>query len=437
MAHHSPADHPKPRNQDGVIARYNARLQADTNGRTEVDMTVVVIGGGQAGLAVSHELGERRVEHVVLEQARVAQAWRDRWDSFTLVTPNWTLDLPGSPYAGGDPEGHVDRDEIVAYHDKYASGLTNEVHEGVRVDRLAPTEDGRLTLSTSHGETSADAVVVCTGAFQRPHRPATSAWPADVLAIDATQYRNPRRLPDGKVLVVGSGQTGCQISEELHLAGRDVFLSCGRAPWVPRRLDGTDIVTWMAKTTFFEQPLATLPSPVARLVANPQATGARGGQDLTFRTLQALGVPLLGRLTAVEGHRATFADDLGESVAFGDARWADLCAVFRDQLPAKGIAVPELPVPLPFDYKARTELDLHGFAAVIHTSGFRPDYGWIDAPVLDAMGFPVTIDGACPALDGLYFCGVHFLRKRKSSLMFGVGEDAAIVAGLVAQRVAA
>jgi putative flavoprotein involved in K+ transport len=401
-------------------------------------MTAVVIGAGQAGLAVSRELGQAGVEHIVLERDRVAQAWRDRWDSFTLVTPNWTLDLPGSPYAGDDPDGHVSRDDIVDYLEKYAAALTGQVREGVRVDRLTALDGGGFRLTTSDGEISADSVVVCTGAFQQPHRPAGAVgWPADVLVIDATQYRNPQQLPDGKVLVIGSGQTGCQIAEELHLAGRDVFLSCGRAPWVPRRLDGTDVVTWMAKTSFFEQPAGALPSPAARLIANPQATGARGGHDLHFRTLQALGVPLLGRLAGVDGHRVTFANDLGESVAFGDARWADLCAVFRDQLPAQGIDVPELPVPPPFDYRPRAELDLHGFAAVIHTSGFRPDYSWIQAPVVDAMGFPVTTGGASDEVDGLYFCGVHFLRKRKSSLMFGVGEDAAIIARSMATRITA
>lgn len=393
---------------------------------------VVVIGAGQAGLAVSRELGARGVRHVVLERARVAQAWRDRWDSFTLVTPNWTLDLPGSPYAGPDPEGHVCRNEIVDYLRTYQQTWSLPVREGVRVDRLTVGEDRRFRLHTSDGDLAADSVVVCTGAFQRPHRPPNSAFPPGLRVLDTTEYRNPQLLPPGKVLVIGSGQTGCQLAEELHNAGRDVFVSCGRAPWMPRRLDGIDTVTWLSRVDFYDDRLADLPSPSGRLLANPQATGAAGGHDLHYRTLRQLGVVLLGRLTGVAGHRAQFADDLAVSVAFGDARWADARAALRTGLPARGFAVPDLPEPEPFRYRASTQLDLHGFGAVVLTTGFRPDYRWIDFPVCDDLGFPITVDGASPVVPGLYFCGVHFMRIRRSGFMFGVGLDATIVAETVA-----
>jgi putative flavoprotein involved in K+ transport len=253
-----------------------------------------------------------------------------------------------------------------------------------------------------------------------------------VLVLDAHDYRNPGALEDGQVLIVGSGQTGCQLAEELNLAGRDVFLACGRAPWVPRRLDGLDIVTWLTRTSFYDQNLAELPSPSARLLANVQTTGAGGGHDLHYRSLQSLGVWLLGRLAGVDGNRASFADDLGASVAFGDARWADSCQLMKAELPARGYAVPELPIPAPFTYDPVCELDLRAVGAVIVTSGFRPDYRWIDFPITDEMGFPITEDGASTIVPGLYFCGVHFLRTRRSSLLFGVSEDAAIVARLVA-----
>jgi putative flavoprotein involved in K+ transport len=397
-------------------------------------VSVLVIGAGQAGLSVSRELTTFGVDHVVLERARVAQAWRERWDSFTLVTPNWTLDLPGSPYSGKDPEGHVHRDEIVAYLEKYADSGAVPVREGVHVQRMRATE-GRFELVTSEGGLEAATVVVCTGAYQRSYLPpAAAALPPGVLALTSTDYRNPDHIPPGKILVVGSGQTGCQLTEELHLAGRDVFLSCGRAPWVPRRADGTDIVTWLAKTTFFDQPLSALSSPADRLLANIQATGARGGHDLHYRTLQALGVLLLGHLSGFDGNLAQFADDLGESVAFGDARWADTRRLLTEQLPTQGAEVPQLPVPAPFRYNPVRELDLRGFSAVIFTAGFRPDYRWIDAPVTDDLGFPLSTDGASTVLPGLYFCGVHFLRKRRSSLLFGVGEDAALVARQIASH---
>ncbi|MGH3984192.1 MAG: NAD(P)-binding domain-containing protein [Pseudonocardiaceae bacterium] len=398
---------------------------------------VVVIGAGQAGLAVSHELSARGVDHVVLERARVGQSWRDRWDSFCLVTPNWTMSLPDFPYAGDDPEGFVPRDEIVGYLERYAVSYGAPVCEGVGVDSLEPGSKRRFLLRTSAGDMEAESVVICTGAYQRPHRPdAASTFPPGVLVIDAEGYRNPTALPPGRVLVIGSGQTGCQISEELHEAGRDVSLACGRAPWAPRRPDGRDIVTWIRETTFLDMPLSALPSPAARLAANVQATGARGGHDLHYRTLQTIGVQLLGRLAGVEGHRAYFADDLAASVAFGDARYADIRQLLNDQLGAKGMPMPELPDPPPFHADPPRELDLDGFGSVIFTSGFRPDYAhWVRFPAFDAMGFPLTDNGASTVVPGLFFCGVHFLRKRKSSLLFGVGEDAAIVAQSMAQGV--
>jgi putative flavoprotein involved in K+ transport len=400
------------------------------------DHPVVVIGAGQAGLAVSHELTALGIEHVVLERTLVGQTWRDRWDSFSLVTPNWTMHLPGSPYVGDDPEGFVVRDEIVQYLEGYASAAAVPVREGVNVESLEGGSRQRFLLRTSDGEIHAESVVLCTGAYQRPHRPAISAsFPQDVLTVDAESYRNPTELPAGRVLVVGSGQTGCQIAEELHESGREVFLACGRAPWMPRRASGRDIVTWLSEIGFFDTPLSALPSPATRLLANPQATGRDGGHDLHYRTLQAMGVQLLGRLGAVDGNRAHFADDLADSVAFGDARYADLKQVFQDQLVSKGRPAPELPDPPRFRAEAPSVLKLDGFGAVVFTAGFRPDYtGWVRFPAFDAAGFPLTDGGVSTVVPGLFFCGVHFLRTRKSSLLWGVGEDAAVVAQSLAQE---
>ena len=394
---------------------------------------VVIVGAGQAGLAVSHELSSMGVEHVLLERHRVAQTWRNRWDSFSLVTPNWTMKLPGLSYAGDEPEGFDRRDKIVGFLERYAASFNAPVKEGVAVSSLELGPGGRFLLRTSAGDVQAEKVVLATGAYQRPLRPAVAtAFPAELLVIDADAYRNPGALPPGQVLVVGSGQTGCQIAEELNEAGREVFLACGRAPWIPRRLGGRDTVTWLNETTWFETPLSALPSPMARLLANVQVSGRDGGHDLNFRVLSAMGVRLLGRLSAVEGKRALFAPDLNESVAFGDARWADLCKLLRDQLPVKGHSVPELPVPPAFREDPPLEVDLDGFGAVIFTAGFRPDYQrWVHVPAFDEMGFPLAPDGISSVVPGLFFIGVHFLRTRKSSLLFGVGEDAAIVAGAI------
>ena len=396
---------------------------------------VVVIGAGQAGLAVSHELTAAGVPHLVVERGRVAQSWRDRWDSFTLVTPNWTIRLPGQPYSGDDPEGFLPRDHVVEFLERYSTSFAAPVFEGVSVTGLGAGSGSGFQLETSAGEITARAVVVCAGAYTRPHRPAiASAIPAPVRVMDAGDYRSPDDIDSGRVVIVGSGQTGCQLAEELQMAGREVVLACGRAPWMTRRLDGLDTFTWLDRTTFFDTPLAALPSPMARLLANPQATGRDGGHDLHYRTLQALGVRLAGRLASVDSQRITFADDLAASVAFGDARYDDMRTLLSTQLPTKGIAVPDLPDPAPFHARPVESVATSDVPTVIFTTGYRPDYAdWIRFPIFDDLGFPITTDGAT-TVPGLYFCGVHFLRNRKSAILMGIGTDATIVADSLAHQ---
>jgi putative flavoprotein involved in K+ transport len=280
-------------------------------------------------------------------------------------------------------------------------------------------------------------VVLSTGAYQRPHRPAGAATlPEDLNQIDVEDYRNPAELPSGPVLVVGSGQSGCQIAEELHRAGREVFLACGRASWFPRRLGDRDLAWWALETGFLDAPLSSLPSPAARLAANVQASGVGGGHDLDYRTLQKMGVTLLGHFLGAKGRHARFAPDLGESVAWGDERNAQLMDLVRKLVAERGLPPPEIPEPEPLKTDAPEELNLTGFAAVVFAGGFRPDYeSWVRIQgAFDELGFPVNEEGASTIAAGLYFVGVHFLRKRKSALLNGVGEDAAIVARQIAAR---
>ena len=404
------------------------------------DVDVAVIGAGQAGLSLSYELAQAGVEHVVLERDRVGASWRRRWDSFCLVTPNWTVQLPGGRYAGDDPDGFMPRDEIVSHLTHYAGRFQAPVREGIDVLALGPGEDGRFLLRTSSGNVRARQVVASTGAYQKPHRPAgADQLPQAVLVIDAEDYSHPGALPPGKVLVVGSGQTGCQLAEELVEAGRQVFVACGRAPWVPRRIDGRDIVAWMVETPFLEARLADLPSPAMRFVSNLQTTGRDGGHDLHYRTLQAMGVTLLGRFAGAEDGAAQFAPDLADSVAFGDARYADACELIRKTCAARGIAAPEMPPPPSFEADAPGRLSLSDVGAVIFTSGFRPDFArWIAfSAAFDEMGFPIQVDGSSTVVRGLHFMGVHFQRKRKSATFLGVAEDASVLAErIVAGRAA-
>jgi putative flavoprotein involved in K+ transport len=394
---------------------------------------VAVIGGGQAGLAASHELTALGVEHLVLERGRVGQTWRDRWDSFCLVTPNWTVRLPGGPYDGDEPDGYMARDEIVAYLDRYAAGFGAPVREGVDVTGLT-RDEGSFQLETSAGAIRARDVVLATGAYQRPYRPpGAGSLPTDLRQIDLTGFTNEGALPPGKVLIVGSGQSGCQIAEELHGAGREVFLSCGRAPWAPRRLGDRDLVWWVVESGFMDQTASALPEPSARLWANILATGHDGGHDLHLRTLHAMGVTLLGRFLGADGRSATFADDLTRSVAWGDERYRQLMDLISRAATERGVDLP-IAEPEPFEVHTPERVNLAGFGAVIFTGGFRPDYrSWLPWPdAFDELGFPIHHEGTSTVVPGLHFVGVHFLRTRKSSLLMGVGEDAAIVARTIA-----
>ena len=288
----------------------------------------IIVGAGQAGLSVSHELSVAGVDHVVLERGRVGETWRNRWDTFCLVTPNWTVLLPGSPYSGPDPHGFMPRGEIVATLEDYAGSFGAPVREGVTVAGVESPPEGGFLLHTTAGDVSTRALVLATGAFQRPHRPAAAdTLPTAIPQIDVSAYRNEDTLPAGTVLVIGSGQSGAQISEELREAGREVVLACGKAAWVPRRLGGRDIVWWMAQAGFFDQTIEALPSPAARLTANPMATGHGGGHDLNLHTLQAMGVTLVGHFLGVDGGLARFAPDLQESATWGDQRLRELMSL--------------------------------------------------------------------------------------------------------------
>ena len=399
----------------------------------------LVVGGGQAGLAVSRELAQHGAEHIVLERGRIGQSWRDRWESFCLVTPNWSVQLPGGAYDGVDPDGFMPRDEIVAFLGRYASGSRLPVREGVEVRSLESAPGRGFIARTSEGELRARHVVLATGAYQRSHRPTgAGSLPADLPQTDLRDYEAPASLPPGRVLVVGSGQSGCQLAEELHEAGRDVVLACGKAPWAPRQVGGRDMYWWAVESGFLDDTSAALPSPNARLGANILATGHGTPHDLTLRTLRALGITLVGHFLGADEGGARFAPDLAETVAWGDARYRELAQLFRKTATERGLPQPVLPDPEPFDGRAPEAVSLAGFGVVIFAGGFRPDYrSWLPwTTAFDKLGFPIQTDGASTVVDGLYFVGVPFMRTRKSPLLLGVGEDAAVVARLIADRAA-
>ena len=284
---------------------------------------VVVIGGGQAGLAISHCLSEQGQDHVVLEQAtQFGSTWRDRrWDSFTLVTPNWTVRLPGFPYRGDDPDGFMTRAEVVSHLEQYASSFGAPMRYGQHVTAVDPSPDGKgYLVSTADGAGfTAPNVVVATGSFQFPRpSPLSGEIPRHIVQLHSSFYRNPDTLPPGAVLVVGSADTGCQITEELNESGRQVYLCVGRAARVPRRYRGKDIVSWAVALGKLDQTVDQLPTPAARFAANPQATGKNGGHTINLHHLAHNGVALLGRLIGVRDNSIVLAADLQENLAFAD-----------------------------------------------------------------------------------------------------------------------
>lgn len=384
----------------------------------------MVVGAGQAGLAASRHLTERAVEHVVLERGRVGQTWRaERWDSFVLNTPNWAQQLPGFAYDGPDPDAFAPLAEVITYLEGYSASFTAPVREHVSVTKLRAAADDGYELDTTEGPMRARAVIVATGAYQRPTpSPLRAAAPAGVFQQHTSEYRSPATLPDGAVLVVGSGQSGCQVAEDLLDAGRDVYLSVGACPWLPRRHRGRDVVYWLVETGLTDQTVDTLTAPNALVACNPTVSGTDGGHDCNPLTLAARGVVPVGRLEGFRGARALFAGDLGANIAAGLEWEANLIKGFDEHAgfepEPRSTETPDLP-----DVR---ELDLAGVGAILWATGFRPDYGWIELPVLGDSGRPVHRRGLTE-LPGLAFVGMHWLHKRKSSLFLGVGEDAEYV----------
>ena len=397
-----------------------------------MDVNVAIVGAGQAGLSTSYFLTQAGVDHVLLEAGRVAETWRSkRWDSFCLVTPNWSVNLPGGRYAGSDPDGFMGRDALVDHFQRWSESIKAPVREACAVTSLE-AGDGGFNLVTADGEIRARTVVIASGGYQRAYRPAGSEQiPHGVDQLLGEEYGCPDALEPGGVLIVGSGQTGCQLAEELHEAGRKVVLACGRCPWSPRRFGGHDFVWWTVESGWWNRTPAT---PQARLFGNVLSTGHDGGHDLSLRTLHEMGIELVGHYAGAEDGTVHFADDFTPTLAASD----QLTSIFWNKVDTycKSVGVDHKWVmPPPFELATRTAIDLaaEGITTVIWTTGYRPDYGWVRLPVFDDMGFPIQVEGHT-SVPGLYFMGVHFQRKAQSAVLYGVGEDAEMVANHIVEN---
>ncbi len=397
----------------------------------------LVIGAGQAGIAMSEHLGAGGVPHIVLERHRIAERWRsERWDSLVANGPAWHDRFPGMEFAGVAPDAFPGKERVADYFVDYAERINAPIRCGVEVKRLERNPGRRgFRAETTHGVIEAERVVVATGPFQRPVMPQIVPAGAGVVQIHSTAYRNPGQLPEGAVLVVGAGSSGAQIAEELLRAGRRVYLSVGPHDRPPRSYRGRDFVWWLGVLGKWD---AAAPSPGTEHVTIA-VSGANGGQTVDFRRLAAEGMILVGRTEGFEDGRLTFAPDLAGNIARGDANYLSVLDEADAFVARNGLEFPEeaearrmWPDPACVTDPVRS-LDLAeaGIASIIWATGFAPDYGWVALDVFDDRGRPCHQRGVSPE-PGLYFLGLSWLSRRGSAFIWGVWHDAKYLADQIA-----
>jgi putative flavoprotein involved in K+ transport len=403
--------------------------------------SVAVIGAGQAGLSISWHLARSGIDHVVFEKERAGHVWRaERWDTFCLVTPNWQCQLPGFPYKGPDPHGFMLRDEIVDYLDAFVASFDPPLREGVTVRSLRGDAQHGYLLDTTDGLHIADQVVIAAGGYQIPIIPrCAERLPGDIAQVHSSIYRNPAQLPDGAVLVVGSGQSGCQIAEDLHLAGRKVHLCVGDAPRVARRYRGKDVVEWLHLMGYYDLPVHEHPlREGVRDKTNHYVTGRDGGRDIDLRQRALEGMELYGRLLDVRGDDLVLDDDLALCLDQADQVSDSIKTSIDGFITKKGIAAPDEPRyrPVWTPPQERPELDYRaaGIASIVWCIGFRTDYSWIDLPVFNGRGAPSHVRGVTP-VPGVYFLGLPWLYTWGSGRFSGVARDAEYLAEHIKVRV--
>lgn len=407
------------------------------------DIDTLVIGAGQAGLATSYWLTRAGMDHLVLDRrGGLGGAWQDRWDSFCLNSPNFGIMLPGMPYTGPDPEGFMPRDDVVAYLRRYARQTAAPVQTGTDVVRVGAGTDGGFLVETNRGQYRARQVVLASGAYPKPHAPAAAAGvPDSIRQLHADAYRNPGLLPDGAVLVVGSGQSGGQIVEDLLEAGREVHLAISSCPEAPRRYRGQDTLHWILQLSAQGPEVGVslpAPPPAGRFGCNPLVSGRHGGHDICLRTLARRGVRLHGHFEGTDDSVLVFSDDVEDRLAVVEAAFGQRMQPIIDAyIAAAGITAPpdDRPSHDRFVPAASPRLDpaAAGISSVIWATGYRLDFGWLDLPVLDEWGYPRHHRGVVEH-PGLYAVGLPWLSVHASPLLAGVGRDAAYIAEQIAGR---
>jgi putative flavoprotein involved in K+ transport len=406
---------------------------------TQPHHSVAIVGGGQAGLSLSHYLTERSIDHVVFEKHRAMHVWRNqRWDNFCLVTPNWQCRLPGHEYRGSDPHGFMKKDEIIDYLEGFKVAVNAPLREGVAVRRVAPRGQGGFAIETSDGSCTADQVVVASGGYHVPIVPRMAErLPRHLLQLHSEQYRNAAALPQGAVLVVGAGQSGAQIAEDLHLAGRQVVLAIGAAPRCARFYRGKDVVDWLADMGYYDMSVHEHPlREGVRDNTNHYVTGRDGGRDIDLRKFALEGMQLYGALADVQGHiqggiALKFQPNLAAVLDSADRTYNGINASIDKYIAERGLhappGTPYVPVWAPAAERSELDLSASGISSVIWCIGFSPDFAWLDAPVFNGRGHPQHVRGVTRQ-EGLYFLGLPWLHTWGSGRFSGVARDALYLA---------
>ncbi|WP_087001904.1 MSMEG_0569 family flavin-dependent oxidoreductase [Rhizobium sullae] len=403
--------------------------------------SAVVIGGGQAGLSASHYLKRHGIDHVVFEKKTVAHKWKnERWDAFCLVTPNWQCQLPDHPYDGADPHGFMVKDEILAYVDRFVKKVDAPVFEQTSVTSLQKHGDLFL-LETSAGAMTADAVVIATSLYADPAIPrAAERLPDEIVQLHTAAYRNPNHLPEGGVIVVGSGQSGCQIAEDLHLAGRKVHLVTGNAPRCARFYRGRDVVDWLADIGQYDITVEHDGMTKKKHDTNHYLTGRDGGRDIDLRKFALEGMALYGRMSGVAGGKMLFEPNLKANLDGADRVYNGINALIDRHIAEKNIKAPDGSVyePVWEPETEITDLDLKaaGVTSVIWATGFSPDWSFVGLPIFDGNAYPVHRRGVT-AVDGVYVLGLPWLWTWGSGRFLSVGKDAEHVVGHLTARLSA
>ncbi|MGO3406889.1 MSMEG_0569 family flavin-dependent oxidoreductase [Marinomonas sp.] len=403
--------------------------------------SVLIVGGGQAGLSMSACLQEQDIDHLIFEKNTMMHSWKtQRWDSFTLVTPNWQCELPNHPYDGNDPKGFMKREEIIGYLDRFAAKVQPPILEGVSVEKVSKLDNGQFHVVTTKGEFTGDQVVIASGGYLKPIIPRMAERiPESMLQIHSNQYKNSQQLPDGAVLVVGSGQSGAQIAEDLHIDGKKVFLATGNAPRVARLYRGKDVVEWLDDMGYYQKSVDEHPlREGVRDNTNHYVTGRDGGREIDLRKFALEGMELFGLMENYQDGQLIFKPNLAANLNAADDTYKNINARIDAYIEKNGIDAPVeppyQPVWEPKEERENLDLAASGITSIIWCIGFTPDFSWLDLPVFNGMGAPVHRRGVTNE-KGVYFIGLPWLYTWGSGRFSGVAADAAYLSKVIRQVV--